>query len=81
MNKPHINYTYLIIAYPLDSIVSTPMLYYSISQHANNSVHFTWSKYEAMKFSEWDIAIAVRNQLLQLLENYLILVHKVIIEK
>lgn len=80
MNKPHINYTYLIIAYPLDSVVSTPILYYSISQHAEKSVHFTWSEDKAMKFREFDIAIAVRNQLLQLLDSYLILVHKVISE-
>lgn len=80
MNKPHINYTYLIIAYPLDSVVSTPILYYSISQHANNSVHFTWSEDKAMKFRDFDIAIAVRNQLLKLLDSYLILVHKVISE-
>ena len=67
-----INQQHNIIAYPLDSVITTPMLYYIL--HTDNSINWTTHHSAALVFTDYESAQTVAIELRKMTE-YLILVH------
>ena len=67
-----INQNHHIIAYPLDSVITTPMLYYIL--HSEMSINWTTNHSAALVFTDYESAQYVAMHLRKMTE-YLILVH------
>ena len=67
-----INQQHNIIAYPLDSVITSPMLYYIL--HSEMSINWTTHHSAALVFTDYESAQTIAIELRKMTE-YLILVH------
>jgi len=67
-----INQNHHIIAYPLDSVITSPMLYYM--RHTDLSISWTTHHSAALVFTDYESAQTIAIELRKM-TDYLILVH------
>lgn len=68
---------YQIIAYPLDSVVSTPKLFYDVNQIETYSICWTFEPTKAMLFDSFEVCQKNAEQLRTVCPEYLILVETI----